>query len=141
MTRSEIKNKITLKRQSILIKNIRSSIILWCAARIRIEFLAQTNKTLKSNIYARVLTASYSGGFGVEFSSFLCNSLHCIKRRKPFNNLFLFRTDFLIFFYCYDYVRTSGRSLKRTFPPSENLVDRYLQAYTVVNPAQSSAYK
>lgn len=26
-----------------------------------------------------------------------------------------FRTDFLIFFYCYDYVRTSGRSLKRTY--------------------------
>lgn len=27
-----------------------------------------------------------------------------------------FRTDFLIFFYCYDYVRTSGRSLKHTHP-------------------------
>jgi hypothetical protein len=41
-----------------------------------------------------------------------------------------FRTDFLIFFYCYDYVRTSGHSLKRTYyiiiyPPAAATVPIY----------------
>lgn len=56
-----------------------------------------------------------------------------------------FRTDFLIFFYCYDYVRTSGHSLKRTYyiiiyPPAAAQPYLYI-IYAAVNPVQPSAYK